>query len=159
MAGLLEQLSFAGTFGDFDFLQPSCRVREFSSSYQARGDDRPRMQAHGDNERVPYYPGLPLHQEGLLLGATPEEFVAVRDELATALLGRLDVAGAPATSNGRLTIRYAGWTESASADVLVVSYEPPLTVSDGLKTGPYMIAWKAYTPYFLGDDSELPYYL
>jgi hypothetical protein len=163
MAGLLEELRLANTwtFAEYDFLNPNCRVSEFGATATRRGSARPKMQNQGNNPRSLLYGSLDIHQTGRLITLSPEELIAERDSFLAAVVGDLSgllvISNEPLIVTGTLTVRYAGWAESASQSVSVEHWECPLKAEDGIKTAAYMIDFEATDPFFLGDDSGDPY--
>jgi hypothetical protein len=163
MSGVLEELRLANTwtFAEYDFINPNCRVAEFSATATRRGSARPKMQNHGDNPRSLLYDSLDIHQTGRLIASSPEELIAERDSFLAAVVGDLSgtliISNEPLIVTGTLTVRYAGWGESASQSVSVEHWECPLKAEDGIKTAAYMIDFEATDSFFVGDDSGDPY--
>lgn len=152
---MLEALSFTNLAAvTYDFMGDGNRVQLWKPNVQPRGSGRARMQAHGENPRFPFFGALTIHQEGLFRGRRHAAVLSERQAFLDALLGDLTVA--PADSKlGTLTVKYIGWTESATGDVTADDHDEPLS-KDNVNVLPYMITWRSFLPYFVGDDSSDP---
>jgi len=139
------------------------RVKEFSPAAELRSVQRPRMQAPGRWPTPTIAEALPIHHEGLIIGSgvdfAAKQVAALTEResmLAIILASAVDVP--LGEKLGVLTVQLAHWDESASADVALDSYDAPLAVENA-HTCPYMFAWSAFTPYFVGDDTDEHYQL
>lgn len=160
MASLVAELSFVQV-GDpsvtYDFFDGQNDVQIWTPSMASRGQSRAQMQMHGDHPRNPLFGGLTIDHEGIFIADTQEDVVAERDLLLAALLG--DLTEPPASEVlGTLTVKYLGWTESASQDVTVDTITAGFTGTD-LLTLSYQIQWRTTKPYFIGDMSNNPVYV
>lgn len=158
---LFSALSFTGlgvSPETYDFIpNANQRVRAFSPTIQMRGEQRPRMQMHGRHPVTTFADALQIHHEGLIRGADADDLLTERDLMLGIILG--DLTTAPAgTTLGTLTVKKANWTETASAPVTLESWEAEMTY-ERLASVPYLFAWLAFTPYFVGDITDTVLYL
>lgn len=155
MAAFIETLSFTSVGAvTYDFKTDQNDVQVWVPSLATRGQTRPRMQMHGTNPRKLFFEGLTIDHEGQFIADAQEDVVTERGALLAALLGDLS-APPDDTKLGTLTVKYLGWTETASADVSIDSYQAGFA-RDDLLTLAYQIQWRCELPYFIGDDTDDP---
>lgn len=159
MNAWIETLTFTAV-GDpsvtYDFNGENTNILMFDPKPAPRGSSRPRMQAHGMNPRRTIFGGLEIAHEGVFGPADSQTLVvAERDALLAALLGDLSASPSDETNMGTLTVKYLGWSESASGLVSIDSYAFAFGASDVL-TLAYQIQWRCDQPYFVGNTSGDP---
>lgn len=161
MPALVEEIRFTNLAADsYDFVpNDNQRVTKFEGAIAPRGSETARMGMHGFNPRRTLFDGMQISHEGMLLatGVSLEDagaaLIAERDAMLAILLG--DLSDVPdGTSLGTLTVKLAGWTETASAPAQVSSWSAALD-SKSVRTAAYMIGWTLETPYLLGDSTSV----
>jgi hypothetical protein len=160
MPALIEEIRFTNlAAAHYDFVpNGNQRVTKFEGAIAPRGSDTSRMGMHGFNPRRTLFDGMQISHEGLFLAAAGavadagQALIAERDAMLAVLLGDLDDVP-DGTSLGTLTVKLAGWTETASAPAQVSSWSASLD-SKSVRTAAYMIGWTLATPYLLGDSTS-----
>jgi hypothetical protein len=112
---------------------------------------------HGSHRRKPYTNPLAVTHEGLIKGASGSvatRQAAIVEEARLMLLTILPDLTIPAgdTKVGSLTYQGFGMTETATADVMLVSWDCILDIDPGVIV-PYRFEWEVFDGYFTGDTS------
>lgn len=155
MSAFIETLTFTSVAAvTYDFNNDQNDVQVWQPSLERRGQPRARMQMHGTNPRATFLNGLVIDHEGVFIADTQTALVTERDALLAALLGGLSTPPT-GTKLGTLTVKYLGWTETATGDVSIDSYAAGIAAGDIL-TFAYQIQWRCDLPYFTGDTSGNP---
>lgn len=157
MSAFIETLTFTSVAAvTYDFNDGSNDVQIWLPTLAPRGQSNPRMQMHGTNPRSTLLGQLSIDHEGLFgPAASQEDVIAERDALNAALFGDLSAPPPGAGKIGTLTVKYLGWTETATGPVSIDSYSAGFAASDIL-TLAYSISWRCDLPYFIGDTSGDP---
>lgn len=154
---MIVQLTFTDLFAaTYDFVGTGKGIRVWTPKVSPRLTKRPRMQSHGRWPNYTLFDGLDIHHEGIIDG-TQAAIMTERQAMLNAVLGDLSAVVGDAKL-GTLTVKYLGWTETASADVTIDDYDATLAY-DPSTVQAYMFQWAAFLPYFVGDSSGDKYHL
>lgn len=141
----------------YDFAGANTNILGWDPQVERRGSSRPRMQMHGLHGRPSVYDGLLINHEGVF-GPADSQLAVIqeRDALIAAIFGDLSASPLDDLSIGTLTVKYLGWSETASAPVTLAAAPQFAFKGDDVLTLGYQIQWQCDTPYFTGDVSGDP---
>lgn len=119
-----------------------------------RGENRPKMQDHGEWPSSQYHGGMDIHAEGDIFGTDSANFFTNRTALV-AILRFKPVAFVPI--QGIVSIDFIGSTEIWQAEIDKIIFSAPLNASSPSRCA-YQITFHSPLPYFIGADTATDYY-